>query len=149
MSKIVYNGCYGGFGLSDRAIRRYAEIKGITLYPEEVALGSAGFTYTNYWTIPPEGRVGKVIDESEWYSHSLEERAASNKFCSDHQIDHRNIPRNDPVLVQVVEELGREAGSEHADLKIREIVPGTRYRIDEYDGRESVVTVDEDDWSVA
>lgn len=29
MVKIVYNTCYGGFGLSPRAIKRYAELKGI------------------------------------------------------------------------------------------------------------------------
>ena len=33
MTKIVYNACHGGFGLSEVAIRPYAEIKGITLYP--------------------------------------------------------------------------------------------------------------------
>ena len=29
--QIVINECYGGFGLSDKAIERYAELKGITL----------------------------------------------------------------------------------------------------------------------
>tara|TARA_Y100000310_G_scaffold315037_1_gene365134 strand:+ start:438 stop:803 length:366 start_codon:yes stop_codon:yes gene_type:complete len=31
MKKIVINKCYGTFGLSDRAIKRYAELSGITL----------------------------------------------------------------------------------------------------------------------
>ena len=30
MTKIVYNACYGGFGLSHEAKMRYCEIKGIT-----------------------------------------------------------------------------------------------------------------------
>lgn len=30
--KIVINTCYGGFGLSEKAILRYAELKGFTLY---------------------------------------------------------------------------------------------------------------------
>jgi hypothetical protein len=28
MVRIVYNTCYGGYGLSDKAIKRYWEIKG-------------------------------------------------------------------------------------------------------------------------
>jgi hypothetical protein len=32
MTKIVYNACHGGFGLSEAAILRYAEIKGIKLW---------------------------------------------------------------------------------------------------------------------
>lgn len=43
MTKIVYNTNYGGFGLSDAAIMRYAEIKGITLYP---STSGSGFTTT-------------------------------------------------------------------------------------------------------
>jgi len=35
MTKIVYNSCFGGFSLSEAAIMRYAEIKGIKLWPKE------------------------------------------------------------------------------------------------------------------
>ena len=31
--KVVINACYGGFGLSHKAIMRYAELKGFKLYP--------------------------------------------------------------------------------------------------------------------
>jgi len=30
MTKIVYNNCYGGFGLSEKAVLHYAKLKGIT-----------------------------------------------------------------------------------------------------------------------
>jgi hypothetical protein len=53
------------------------------------------------------------------------------------------------VLVQVVEELGEKANDSFADLYIVELPAGTVYRIDEYDGRESVMTNDDYDWSVA
>jgi hypothetical protein len=49
----------------------------------------------------------------------------------------RDLPRHDPRLVQVVEELGEESGGTYADLKIH-LLKGDRYRIDEYDGRENV-----------
>lgn len=35
MTKIVYNACFGGFGLSEAGLMRYAELKGLTLYPEK------------------------------------------------------------------------------------------------------------------
>jgi len=57
--------------------------------------------------------------------------------------------RSDPVLVQVVEELGKKANTDYSNLQIRELPAGTKYRIDEYDGSESVMTQDEYTWSVA
>lgn len=63
---------------------------------------------------------------------------------------NRNIPRADLLLVQVVEELGPRASGGAANLCIRELSAGTKYRIDEYDGMESVMTIDDyDDWQIA
>lgn len=59
------------------------------------------------------------------------------------------LDRTDPILVQVVEELGERADGRFSDLFIRELAEGTLYRIDEYDGWERVVTQDEYDWKVA
>ena len=61
----------------------------------------------------------------------------------------RDIERDDPVLAQVVEELGDDAGVGGADLSIAELPAGTLYRIDEYDGMESVMTQDDYEWKVA
>jgi hypothetical protein len=85
--KVVINNQYGGFGLSYKAVMRYAEIKGIA-------------------------------DDSFW--------------------DDCEIERNDPALVQTVEELGDEANGEHATLKIIEIPDGIDFVIEEYDGNEWV-----------
>ena len=46
--------------------------------------------------------------------------------------------RNDPALVQTVEELGDKASDELAELSIIEIPDGTRYTIHDYDGMESI-----------
>ena len=99
MTKIVYNACFGGYGLSEAAILRYAEITGAN------------------W---PRGRFS-VYD----------------------------IERTDPALVQVVEELGEAANGRSAALRIAEVPAGTLYRIDEYDGVESVMTQDDYEWSVS
>lgn len=61
----------------------------------------------------------------------------------------KDLNRADPILVQVVEELGVECNGVFAHLQIRELPAGTLYRIDEYDGSESVITQDEYAWSVA
>jgi len=60
-----------------------------------------------------------------------------------------SVERNDPILVAVVERLKDAANGKSASLKIQEIPSGMKYRIDEYDGLESVVTPDEYDWMIA
>ena len=50
------------------------------------------------------------------------------------------LPRHDPLLVAVVEELGKEAGS---GLVVKEI-GGDRYYITEFDGLETVYTPEMD-----
>lgn len=46
------------------------------------------------------------------------------------------IERNDPDLVEIVEELGDEANGAFAHLKIVDIPDGIEWEIEEYDGRE-------------
>jgi hypothetical protein len=61
----------------------------------------------------------------------------------------RDIDRSDPVLVQIVEELGAAANGDCAELAIAEVSTGMPYRIDEYHGFESVMTYDDYDWKPA
>ena len=61
----------------------------------------------------------------------------------------RAIPRDDPLLVQVVETLGAGADTAFSNLRIRDLPEGTKYRIDEYDGFESVMTSEEYDWEIS
>ena len=57
----------------------------------------------------------------------------------------RDIPRHDPRLVQVVEELGDEADGRCAELEVVE-VESDRYRVVEYDGAEHAETPDSIEW---
>jgi len=61
----------------------------------------------------------------------------------------RYLERDDPILIRVVEELGEKANGGCAELYIEELEYGTFYRIDEYDGLESIQTKDEIEWKVA
>ena len=49
--------------------------------------------------------------------------------------------RTDPLLVQVVEELGDEADGRCAELRVVEIPDNVEWEIDDYDGNESIEEV--------
>lgn len=53
-------------------------------------------------------------------------------------LDYWEIDRDDPVLVQIIEQLGDSAGDSYSSLKIVEIPDGVEWRISEYDGVEWV-----------
>ena len=111
MSKVVYNACYGGFGISRKAILRMIE------------LGSE------------EAKENKIIVDSYFPERKGEYNSYMSGCC-----------RHDPLLVQVVEELGDEANGSCAKLRIDDI-GGSRYRIKEYDGKESIEEAYDDyDW---
>lgn len=143
MTKVVYNACFGGFGLSEAGAMRYAEISGFRLYPEADRFG-----LKTYWRVPDDERTG-ILEDAAFMRAPTEERIASNKRYVELTFTPRNIERDDPVLVQVVEELGDAANDRHAKLRIAEVPTGGRYRIDEYDGNESVETPETYDWKTA
>jgi hypothetical protein len=82
--KIIINTCYGGFGLSEKALALFNERSG---------------TVNTY---------------------------------------ERDIPRNNPILVEIVEQLGEAADGGHAELKVVEIPDDVKWQIEEYDGNEWV-----------
>lgn len=57
------------------------------------------------------------------------------------------VARHDPALVQVVEQLGERASTRYSQLKIATV--SGPYRIDEYDGIETVLQPDDDVWIVS
>jgi hypothetical protein len=131
--KVVINKCYGGFGLSHEAMLRYAEIKGITVYPEE-----SGYGFVKYYTVPVHQRTPEVV--GVWHELPLAERQRLNDQWRSERINDLEIPRNDDALVQVVEELGsKKASGRFAELKIVNIPDGIDWEVDEYDGLETVV----------
>jgi hypothetical protein len=136
MTKVVYNACYGGFGLSKEACQRYWDIKG-----QPIWIGDSQFAgYFTIWLVPPEER----LEKKEWSSMTMDERHDFNYQYSKHTWSDSNVDRHDPVLVQVVEELGDKANGNHANLQIDEVYGS--YRIDEYDGFERVMTAPDYDW---
>jgi hypothetical protein len=131
--KVVINAQHGGFGLSREACERYWELKGIAVWTEP---GTFTGQYI-YWLRPPEDRM-ESKEGAAFYEMTLEDRQAYNEEYRNQVWYERDVARNDPVLIQVVEELGVKASGRFADLKVVEIPDDVEWQIDEYDGLEWV-----------
>jgi len=139
MVRVVYSCCYGGFSLSREACKRYWELQGKEVWIEQDKQFKSPDMFT-VWLVPPEER----LEQKDWRSMTQDDRIAFNKKYSEQTWYNRDVDRHDPVLVQVVEELGKKANGDFAELAIDEV--HGPYRIDEYDGFESVETADSYDW---
>lgn len=123
--KIILNKCYGGFDVSDEAYELYAKKRGISLYRyyndydnKKMHKGSGLITY--YFTEDFGDNVEN--DKIDWETHLY--------LDSGH--------RDDPTLIEVVEELGKKASGSYGNLVIVEIPNNMDYVIDEYDGVETL-----------
>lgn len=139
--KIVINTCFGGFGLSAKAIKRYAELKSWECYffdnnENQITLEEAGETWLSHaYKVP---NPPKSPDPEDWCEMTEEQRSEFNRKYEEVAIIERSIERNDPILVQVVEELGNAASGTYADLSIVEIPDDVQWQIEEYDGSEHI-----------
>lgn len=127
--KVVINKCYGGFGLSHEATMRYAELKGIKLVAF-VQKGKLGFSNPKYKPYIGEKNV--------WLISYSTEPLDENENIPKGAYWYPEYERNDPLLVRVVEELGKKADGKHGELKIVDIPDGIKFEIDDYDGMESI-----------
>ena len=131
MTKVVINACHGGFGLSDEAVVRYHEIKGVPLW---ITKDKQYNSITHYWLVPESERIEDVGDE--FYKMTMDERNAYNQKWSEQTFSEYDLKRDDPILVQVVEELALDADGRYACLKVVEIPDDVDWEINEYDGNE-------------
>ena len=129
--KVVINTCYGGFGLSHEGAMYMAKLKGLTLYCADERWPLM------YFTVPPD-QIPASISGTDFYRMSLEDRAEHNRRFNEVYFDTRNMARDDPFLVQTVEELGEESWGVCAELRVVEIPDGIDWEITEYDGNETV-----------
>ncbi|NDG30587.1 hypothetical protein EB118_11020 [bacterium] len=100
MPKIVINRCYGGYGLSRRAVEALAERRALPTIEK----------YEHLYLVCPDGT----------------------------ELDPYDIPRDDPDLVAVVEQLGEDANNGFSELKIVTVPDNVNWFIEEYDGIEKV-----------
>lgn len=131
--EIVINKCFGGFGLSNKAVKRYYELKG-----QEVWF----YKQTKYKFKDGCDEYIKVdYNDENWFIYVCS-KDFGDKIREDIQeyflYPEGKIERNDTILIQVVKELAQEANGRCSDLKIVEIPNDVEWEIEEYDGKEWV-----------
>lgn len=135
MKKVVINSCYGGFGLSHKATLRYAELKGIKLYSYvQAETGNTKYDFEHF--IPYENRTREVLSV-HYFTEPINEDGTYKEDTYWYK-GRMNDDRDDPILIQVIEELGEEANGFCAELNIVEIPDDVDFVIEEYDGNEWV-----------
>ena len=135
--KVVINKCFGGFGLSNLALKRYVELKGLTPYFYEEDYSNKKFIkipYDNkrvFLTYCIAKDLGNIIEYDKFWEWQKQNK--EKYFCN------YDIKRNDKDLIQVIEELGCEKSSgAYASLKVIEIPDNISWEIEEYDGMETI-----------
>lgn len=123
--KIAKNACYGGFRLSHAAVMRYAELKGLTLYPFVDERGNITATPKPWDGVTPPILGLIYYCTTKRYS----DKNSFNPMC---------IMRTDKHLVQMVEELRDKANGKHAHLVVVKIPNGVRWEIVNNDGMETI-----------
>lgn len=127
MPKVVINADFGGFSLSPLALEMYYKrARGLEeVYWFEYDFSTESFT-----------RVERDSDALVLLAYDIP-NPDSNK--DEGALSPRDIPRDDPALVAVVEELGsQKAGGRHANLRVVEVPDDVKWHIAEYDGLEHV-----------
>ena len=106
--KIVINRKHGGFGLSEEAVLLYGDKKGLNIIANQDE---------------------KIKTITHYYLNEVKEENGFGEW---------EIKRNDPVLVEVVEQLGDLANGHYSKLKVVEVPDDIKWYIHDYDGLEEV-----------
>lgn len=127
--KIVYNNDFGGYALSDKAINWLSE---------------HGSDRTKKFIAKKKLEANKKIMD-----YVSKVRGTANNTRKFYVMDavRSFLKRHDPDLVAVVESLGKEVNGTFSDLAIEEI-DGDAYIIEEYDGKETIITPEDICWTV-
>jgi hypothetical protein len=119
--KIVINQCRGQFDLSELAIAHYAKRSKLAL-----------FLVRDYETI-----LGKKYKQNFYYTKEKEKRVDKN----DGLWSIKTIKRNDPILIDVVNELGAKSNTSYSKLVVVEVDSTKKWKITANDGLEKLEEV--------
>lgn len=133
--KVVINACFGGFSLSPEAtIELWRRGGPVEATPVAEYFGNRD----------PNEPLGKNASLAKWrgYQANPSRSLFITVFSPDESLvlyaGRAEENRSDPILVQLVEEMGADANGSCADLKIIEVPDGVEWEIEEYDGNEHV-----------
>ena len=138
--KVIINAKHGGFGLSDAAYERLAQL-GV---PVRRHKDEQRDPVTNLYVDEPDNE-GEIIFDRELTPEGTDSfNDIYHKYKGKSRMQQRywdtwtSSKRDHPLILKVVEEMGAAANAYCADLKIVEIPDGVEWQIDEYDGLEWV-----------
>ena len=145
--KVVVNKCYGGFGLSVKALMKLIEMKSGIIEKNTIQHyygGSDDYKKRNAPCYDPNWKEKFEKDSKDkksdlgngFYTFDWVGTLTDDKYI--YTVNSYNLDRTNPDLIKVVEDMGEEASGDHAELEIIEIPDGVEYEIDEYDGIESI-----------
>lgn len=130
MTEIVVNRCFGGFGLSNAALKKLVMVDSKCV---------ERYSIQKYYGIredpEKEFRRDFVKDLGDGF---LGHRFYNGTVAKDGIIYDFAGQRDDKDLVAVVMELGKAAWGDHAELKVVSVPDDVEWQIEEYDGREWV-----------
>jgi len=130
--EIVINACFGGFGLSSKAIKRYLELKNkeCHFYTYKFC-GNKVESFQKVDELQIKLGMSLIISTKDL---GLEISEIPNEFY----FAKYEINRTDNNLIQVIKELGKEANDKFAELKIVTIPDNVKWEITEGDGMECI-----------
>ena len=128
--ELVINRCYGGFGLSQLAVREYLKRKGKECFVYNDENIGSGKLYRQ--TEIENANIFSIYTTKDFGETTTWEEIQEHYFYP------RNIDRTDLDLIEVVKKLGNKANGTCSELKIVEIPDGIEWEISEYDGLETV-----------
>jgi len=120
---VVINRALGGLALSRKAVKRYSELSNIPIY---------AFTWEvidNAGNLKP----AEKDDDSEYLSYSTDPKCTDRNYWDKEELD-----RDDPILVQVVNELGKSAGQPDSDLVVISIPDDVDYYVEDCENHEVI-----------
>lgn len=129
--KVILNKCYGGFDVSYKGHQLYAEKKNLPLYAYILDYEKAGHYK----------KINEVIDNNFRYMYFTKDFGDDFKPTDkdwNHYLYLGSEYRQDPILIEVVEELGKEASGRNGNLIVIDVPYGMKYVIDDYDGIETL-----------
>jgi hypothetical protein len=144
--KVMINKCYGGFSVSLRALIEYHRLKDQPLYfyKDLSHLNPFSPLEEQYERITEDEALEIDALHQAWHlstipieeSGDVNEGFVSQYNWGDHGWDISN--RADPVMIEVVEALGKAANGRCANIEVVEIPSDIEWYIDDYDGIETI-----------
>lgn len=136
--KIVINKCFGGFGLSLKAQKRYLELKGLPCYFYKQTKYNFKDGINEYCIYNDSDNDMFAYTFTKYLGDKVDIEKLPDEEYKKYNFYYGDIERNDPILIQVVKELKDEASGDCSRLRIIEIPDDVEWEIDEYDGQESI-----------